>query len=162
MEPGSLTIVLMYDEGREADGNAGAQARRAGRRNPPADPSVVVMRAAVPIEGSVADKVAARAARFPLLLVVEPVTPATLVARWAQLARQLHERGIAVPALAEPGRLAAVLPLVTGENLVHLSGKRNQWAYLAAVHWALGTLSLVTARTLRADRPGRRPSPAGP
>ena len=137
------------------------------RRDPAAaavdNTSLVVTPVGAPLEDEVIDKVAGLAARLPVLLVPQPVRTASMLG-WAELAGRFQARHLTLPVLAEPMHTMAVLHLATGENLVYLAQKRNQWGYVAAIHAALVVLGIATAQhrasnppVLRAfRRPGQR------
>jgi FtsH-binding integral membrane protein len=101
-------------------------------------PSAVVMPVGGPLDDEMLTNVAEFARVLPLLLVVQPIAAARPLINWPALAAALRSHGITVPALADPARTIAILHTVSGENVVYLAEKRQQWGYLAAIHLALG------------------------
>ena len=121
---------------------------KACRRDPAAavdNTSLVVTPVGAPLEDKVIDKVAGLAARLPVLLVLQPVRAASMLG-WAELVGRFQAHHLTLPVLAEPMHTMAVLHLATGENLVYLAQKRNQWGYVAAIHAALVVLGVATAK----------------
>ena len=131
------------------------------RRDPGAaavdNTSLVVTPVGSPLKDEVIDKVAGLAARLPVLLVLQPVRTASMPG-WAELAGRFQAHHLTLPVLAEPMHTMAVLHLATGENLVYLAQKRNQWGYVAAIHAALIVLGVATAEP-RKTPAGGRPKP---
>jgi hypothetical protein len=101
---------------------------------------LVVMPVAVPYDDQVRRAAWTLAGRMPLLLLVPPIGGRALE-RWPVLARQLRGSGIMLPGLSDPAGTIAVLHLVTGDNIVYLARKRDQWAYLTAIYEALFAIS---------------------
>jgi hypothetical protein len=103
-------------------------------RGGPAD--LVVMPIGVPQPGHVLDAVAALATRAPLLLPVQPIGSRPL-RQWPLFVQQMRERGIGLPAVADPVRTIAVLRQASGKTTVYLAAARKQWGYLAVLHHIL-------------------------
>jgi hypothetical protein len=49
----------------------------------------------------------------------------------------MRERGIGLPAMADPVRTIAVLRQTSGKTTVYLAAARKQWGYLAVLHHIL-------------------------
>jgi hypothetical protein len=130
------------------------------RRDPAAaaagSTALVVMPVGAPLEDEVIDKVAGLAARLPVLLVMQPVRAAPMPG-WDELARRFQARHLTLPDLAEAMHTMAVLHLTTGENLVYLAHKRNQWGYVAAIHAALAVAGVATASYRASNPPATAP-----
>ena len=95
--------------------------------------SMVVMPVGVPLAPDVVNRVAALGLRVPLLLLVQPIGRRPL-RRWTVLALQLRDRGIALPPMDDPVHTLGILHQLNGENFVYVTGKRDQWAYIAAIY----------------------------
>ena len=97
--------------------------------------AVAVLPVGVRYSPGVLDEVTTSGSRA-LLLPVEPIGNRPL-RNWPVLARQVGERGIALPALTDPVRAIAVLHHATGKNVLFTAERRDQWGYLAVIYEVL-------------------------